>query len=199
MQLEIKNRYTSETIFAAEIDCSPDIPESEKLRLIVLRALENKLSLRGAYLPGADLHNTYLEKVNLSDADLEKANLRNAHLYGANLYGANLCNANLCNANLRMATLLAAYLRGADIRNVDLHGANIMGTYLIDAGSRKDGYQFVGWVKDGVLMIHAGCRDFNISQARRHWMSTRGGTPLGDETMAILDRIEATAKIRRII
>jgi hypothetical protein len=42
-------------------------------------------------------------------------------------------------------------------------------------------------------MILAGCRYFTIWEAREHWTNSRGGTPLGDETMAILDHIERVA------
>lgn len=59
---------------------------------------------------------------------------------------------------------------------------------------RSDGYQFV-MNKDGG--IRAGCRVFaNMAEARNHWAETRGGTPLGDETMAILDALETLDKIK---
>ena len=42
--------------------------------------------------------------------------------------------------------------------------------------------------------IRAGCRVFGcMADARDHWEKTRGGTPLGEETMAILDAMEAIA------
>lgn len=80
--------------------------------------------------------------------------------------------------------------------SANLTDANLTGANLIDGGQRSDGYRFVGWVKDGALMILAGCRYFTLPEARAHWVKTRGGTPLGDETMAILDHIEAVAVIR---
>ena len=59
---------------------------------------------------------------------------------------------------------------------------------LIVGPCRSDGYQFV--VGD-TGSIHAGCRVFeNMTDARKHWTDTRGGTPLGDETMMILDYLE---------
>ena len=46
--------------------------------------------------------------------------------------------------------------------------------------------------------IRAGCRVFNMmEEARQHWKETRGGTPLGDETMIILDMLEKLAEMRR--
>ena len=53
---------------------------------------------------------------------------------------------------------------------------------------RSDGYTFI-YVPcaDGIKRIIAGCRYFTMEEARAHWSTTRGGTPLGDETMKILD------------
>ena len=103
---------------------------------------------------------------------------------GADLSGADLSRADLSEADLSVADLSRADLSGAD---------------LIDGGQRSDGYRFVGWIKDGVLQIRAGCRSLDISAAREHWKVTRGGTPLGAETMAILDHIEAVAIIRGLV
>jgi hypothetical protein len=46
------------------------------------------------------------------------------------------------------------------------------------------------------MRVIAGCRYFTMEEARQHWQQTRGGTPLGNETMAILDAIEALAKVK---
>ena len=109
--------------------------------------------------------------------------------------GADLSRADLSGADLR-----GAYLSEADLSGADLRGADLRVACLIDGGQRSDGWRFVGWIKDGVLQIRAGaCRNFTISEARQHWARTRGGTPLGDETMAILDHIETVAKIRKLV
>ncbi len=97
--------------------------------------------------------------------------------------------ANLADANLARAHLAGAYLAGA----------NLAGADLIDGGQRSDGYRFTGSIKDGVLMISAGCRYFALADARSHWSSSRGGTALGDETQAILDHIERVANVRGLI
>jgi carbonic anhydrase/acetyltransferase-like protein (isoleucine patch superfamily) len=61
--------------------------------------------------------------------------------------------------------------------------------------SRSDGYDFI-YVpdKDGIMRVIAGCRYFTMEEARKHWEKTRGGTPLGDETMDILDFLEKRVK-----
>ncbi len=110
-------------------------------------------------------------------ADLSGADLSGANLSRAYLSGADLSDANLSGAHLTLANLSRVY-------------------YLVDAGQRLDGYRFVGWIKDGILMIKVGCRNFTITDARAHWTKTRGGTPLGDETTAILDHIESVARFR---
>jgi len=108
---------------------------------------------------------------------------------GAYLAGADLAGANLAGAYLARANLAGAYLAGANLARAD----------LIDGGQRSDGYRFVGSIKDGVLMISAGCRYFALADARSHWSSSRGGTALGDETQAILDHIERVANVRGLI
>ena len=113
-----------------------------------------------------------------------KSNLRGANLGGANLYGADLRGADL---------------GGADLRGANLGGANLARTCLVDGGQRSDGYRIVGWVKDGVLQIRAGCRSLAIDAAWKHWAETRADTPLGEETFAILTHIVAVAKIRKLI
>lgn len=62
---------------------------------------------------------------------------------------------------------------------------------------RSDGYQFVlvPYGEDKTLHVFAGCRRFTIAEARRHWRATRGGTPLGDESLAIVAHLARMAKI----
>ena len=140
MKYEIKNRWTQQVQFTAEIDCDEGASVRIKLGLAIKVALKGGADLRGAYLEGADL--------------------RGAYLGGADLGGSN----------------------------------------LVDGGQRADGYRFLGWIKNGILQIHAGCRDFTITEARAHWSST--GYPnaqLGAESLLILDRIEQTAELRGIV
>ena len=118
---------------------------------------------------------------------------------GSDLAGASLEDAYLEDANLAGANLARANLAGANLADADLEDANLARANLVDGGQRSDGYRLVGWIKDGELQIRAGCRNFTIPEAREHWARTRGGTPLGDETMCILDHIEAVARIRGLI
>ena len=62
---------------------------------------------------------------------------------------------------------------------------------------RTDGYAF-SYVPDNdcVMRVTAGCRYFTMDEAREHWTKTRGGTALGDETMVILDCLEALSKVK---
>jgi hypothetical protein len=206
LKLDVLNRFSGKVQFTAEIDCAEDAAVSVKLGLAVRWAFKSGAYLSGAYLSGADLRGAdlrgaYLSGADLSGADLRGADLRgadlrDAYLRGADLSGANLSRADLRGADLRGADLSRANLSRADLRGADLSGAYLRGAAVIDGGQRSDGYRFVGWIKDGVLQIRAGCRDLTITEAREHWARTRGGTPLGAETMAILDHIEAIARIR---
>ena len=45
-------------------------------------------------------------------------------------------------------------------------------------------------------MIKAGCRYLTIPQAQAHWEKTRGGTPLFEETRAIVRAMVDTMHIR---
>ena len=45
-------------------------------------------------------------------------------------------------------------------------------------------------------MIKAGCRYFTIPQAQAHWELTRGNTPLGRETRAIVRAMVDAMHIR---
>jgi len=149
-------------------------------------------NLRDADLSCADLHGAILH-----DADLIGAELSGAELGGADLRCVDLSGADLSDADLRGAFLSHANLSDADISGAFLEGAELRSTCLIDGGQRSDGYRFIGHNRGG-LRVYAGCRDFSMEEARFHWETTRGGTPLGEETMAILDHIERVAKIRGI-
>jgi len=139
MKYEIKNRFTGDVQFTADIDATEDTLKSVKIGLAVRWAIKSR-----AYLSDADL----------SGADLSDANLIGADLIDANLRGANLSGADLIDANLR-----GAYLTGADLSRAN----------LIDGGQDERGYRFIGWKRGDDLMISAGCRNYSIESARFHW------------------------------
>ena len=69
-------------------------------------------------------------------------------------------------------------------------------TQRIPYATRSDGYVFtVVSTHEGPRVI-AGCRYFTFEEAREHWNQTRGGTPLGDESLALVDFLERIAVIR---
>ena len=100
MKYEIKNRFSGEIQFIAEIDCDENTEKSIKIGLAVKWAIENKANLYKADLRLADL-----SKANLSEADLRLADLYKADLYKANLSEADLSEANLSEANLDYSCL----------------------------------------------------------------------------------------------
>ena len=106
--------------------------------------------------------------------------------------------ANLAGANLARANLAGANLDGANLDGANLDGAYLASQYIVDGGQRRDGYRFVGWAKDGVLMIRAGCRNMSVADYRDH-NSKRDDANIRDETTSILDHIERVALVRGLI
>ena len=97
-------------------------------------------------------------------------------------FGANLSDANLSRANLSRA---------------NLSGANGIVDRLIDGGLRSDGYRFLlTRTEPGAWRVKAGCRNFTVEEALSHWAATRAGTPLGEETFALIDHMTRLATIR---
>ena len=101
IKYEVRNRYTNDVQFTAEIECAANATPSVKLGLAVKWAIKAGANLTGVDLYGADLSGADLTGANLYGADLTGANLTGANLYGADLTGANLSRANLSRANLR--------------------------------------------------------------------------------------------------
>ena len=59
---------------------------------------------------------------------------------------------------------------------------------------RSDGYDFIlVTCADGALRVIAGCRYVTLEEARAHWRTTRAGTQLGAESLAIVDYLERMA------
>ena len=171
-----------------------------------------KRNFRGAYLGGADLAGAYLggaylRGADLAGADLAGADLRWAYLGGADLAGAYLGGADLGGAHFRGADLRGAYLRGAYLRGAHLGGAYFRGAYLrgadlgdqwvIQGSTRSDGHPFMlSHLTNEPVLVKAGCRSLEPSEAVEHWTKTRGGTPLGDESLAIIAHMLELQRIR---
>ena len=144
-----------------------------------------RADLTRAVLTGADLSGARLTDARLSGACLTDADLTRADLTDARLSGADLTDARLSGARLTRADLTDARLTRADLTDAVLHGTTIK--RLLRRATRADGYEFILWDCQEGFFIAAGCRWFTLDEARQHWTATRAGTPLGDETMDILD------------
>jgi len=177
MKFEVRNRYSGEVQFTAEIDCSEDAARSVKLGLAVIWAIENGVNLSGANLSGANL-----SWANLSGANLSWANLYEANLYEANLSGANLSWANLTRANLSGANLTRANLTRADLYRADLYrakgptGADLKGRdaciSMGPMGSRND--VLVAWRYADGTVVNAGCFRGSIDEFAAAVRNTHG-------------------------
>jgi len=132
----------------------------------------------------------------------KRANLSRADFLGANLSGANLSGADFLGANLSRADFLGANLSGANLSGANLSGADFLGAKINDKTAigilrrapRSDGYEFFLWHCQEGYFIKAGCRFLDMEAARQHWTATRAGTPLGDESLEILDFFDAAIK-----
>jgi hypothetical protein len=145
---------------------------------------DHKLWIEGKGGKLANLDGASLDGASLDGASLVGASLRGANLYRASLVGASLVGANLDGASLRGASLYRASLVGAKINN------NKTAIGILRRATRSDGYEFFLWHCQENFYIKAGCRFFDIAEARQHWTATRAGTPLGDETQDILNMFE---------
>ena len=105
------------------------------------------------------------------------ANLARAYLAGANLDGANLDGANLARANLA--------------------GAKIGDYTIIKIITRVwrtiDTYEFIALATDKGILIRAGCKTKTPTEYRVHVAEKYPGTDKAEETLAIIDFIEARA------
>lgn len=154
MKFDIKNIYTGDVKFTAEIDCKESDSLSIKICLAVKWALKNNIKLgaadlsdadlRRADLSGADLSGACLSGANLSRANLSSAKLRSSRLDGAELRGANLSGADLRHAWLRDVDMRDTNLSDADLRCADLSGANLSGACLTQKEIRYYKHDFWG-------------------------------------------------------
>ena len=76
--------------------------------------------------------------------------------------------------------------------DAQVHGnARVSGVNI--TAVRSDNYTFtIAPTPEGPRII-AGCRYFTFDEARTHWANTRGGTKLGDESLALVDHLERMA------
>ena len=65
----------------------------------------------------------------------------------------------------------------------------------IIACTRTDGYTFIVARSADDPRIIAGCRYFTFEEAESHWVKTRGGTKLGDESLLIVSHLKAMAEL----
>ena len=145
MFFDIKNRWSGQVQFSAEIDCDINAETGIKVGLAVKLAVKTGASLVGANLVGA----------NLARASLARANLDGANLVGANLVGANLVGANLARASLDGANLARASLDGANLDNDEkLIGENPI--WMAGPMGSRNAYLAVHRTDQG-LRVRAGC------------------------------------------
>ena len=166
MKYEIKNCWTKQVQYTAEIECDEAADWGVKLGLAVKVALKGNANMGGANLRGA-----YLRGADLRDADLGRADLSHADLRGADL-------------------------RDADLGGADLSDADLGGLILLARATRSDGYEYFAWSSIlGGMVITAGCQTWigedAIEQARWH-CQTVTSRRYRSEALRIVDFVEAS-------
>ena len=172
MKHDIKNRWTGNVQFTAEIECDPGASASIRVGLAVRWAVRTRADLTGADLTGADLARAYLAHANLTGAYLTGADLTGADLTDAYLAGADLAGADLRGADHAGADLAGADLTGADLAGADLRGAILAGAPVIPdihkavyaAASAPDALNMSEW--------HTSC---GTAHCRAGWVVTLAG------------------------
>jgi uncharacterized protein YjbI with pentapeptide repeats len=166
-------------------------------------------TLRGAYLPNADLRNAWLVKVKnpsdlqLSDGLIFKMFMNNSQVAGADLSGANLNRADLTGALLTGAGYAPADLSGTNLNRATLNGINLDGASMPGAQlNQVQAYQasFIGADLKGAQLTQANLAqtnfalaDFtgaNLSDADLRGSYLQGAVIVG--VGAMLDRVQLT-------
>lgn len=168
--------------------------------------LADVLAEHKAWLKGNSGKRANLAHANLVDANLVGANLAHARLIGASLNGARLDGARFDRASLVGASLVGARLVGARLYGASLYGASLYGAKLngktvigvLRRATRSDGYEFFLWHCQEGFFVKAGCRFLDMGAAREHWTTTRQGTPIGNESLDILDFFSAAIKRQEV-
>jgi hypothetical protein len=135
----------------------------------------------------------------LHDIDFRGIDLSNMNLEGCSFRGSNLTRVTLIDADLEECNFAGALMQYADVSGANLKAAafddviasSITGLIMINDLNGYFCYAYQS--KDDGVHVRAGCRDFNLETARRHWE----GESNRDEIFAALDLIELLAKNRR--
>ena len=109
--------------------------------------------------------------------------------------------ADLSGADLRSAYLISANLIGADLRSANLRSANLIGANLSDAKGvialgAPGGWHAHAWLRDGILSIRIGCREFRYSEAMAHWNNHVEGRETRLEQLAAVEYARQIALAR---
>jgi len=122
-------------------------------------------------------------------------------IWGGTIEGGTIWDGTIEGGTIEGGTIWGGTIEGGTIWDGTIEGGTIRGGTInfVLTAQRSDGYMFVVNPTEDVLRVTAGCRYFTFPEAREHWERTRGGTLLGDETMAILDFLEGQARRHGLI
>lgn len=186
-----------EPVFVSQYD-EPDEYASNRATLM---AHLWPMVFRDAYEADIDNSRVCLNYKPLHDIDFRGRDLSNMNLAGCSFRGSNLTRVSLIGANLEECNFSGAIMQNADVTEANLKSAvfddviasSINGLIMLSELNSYFCYAYQS--KDDGVHVRAGCRDFSLEVARRHWE----GETNRDEIYAALDLIELIAKNRRWI
>ena len=194
---DVRNRWSGEIQFTAQIECDETVSPRLKLGLAVQWARKSRADLRGADLSGADLSGADLSGADLSDADLSDADLSRAVMSRAVMSRAVMSGADLSRADLSRAVMSRAVMSRADLRSfkADLwmtltqNRAEVPGLIHAMREGRIDGSVYSGECAClvGTIANVRGVDPYGLDHgpsrpAERWFMMIRKGDKPGDDT-----------------
>jgi hypothetical protein len=162
-------------------------------------ALFSSCILSRSILKAKSMNNTVFTNCSIESADFSGVNLEDTKfvdcaLYGSSFRGARVSRGTFSNCIPMNPNLVGAIFSTEDSSlddeddEDDTDEKMTLGLGMVSKIRRTDGYDFLLLhFLDGRWMIAAGCRFFTMEKAEHHWKVSRGGTPLGRQTMAILE------------
>ena len=116
---QIKDRFTGEVAFTAQIKCSKHAPDGVKKGLALYWALTHQCDLTSLDFSGGSFRyskprNWDFSTIDLSHCDFRDADFQNADLWRVNFTGCDFRGADFTRARLNYANLTDAKLAGAN-------------------------------------------------------------------------------------
>jgi len=149
IKFDVKNRYTGDVQFTAEIECDDNADMSIKLGLAIQWGYKNKKPLEGANMEGANMAGANMADANMAGANMEGANMARANMAVANMEGANMAGANMAGANMAGANMAGANMAVANMAHIPV-------SFGCVGNEKRTGFAVFS-DKEKQIMVRLGC------------------------------------------